>query len=163
MIPFCGLYFLPVVGQVTVEGSRTFLRQHLNLWRKEFGQKTMQGQGCKKKKEIVDTRTAKVNIMGLESNFVYLNLCICWTWDASFFLGFRKIYHEQKKSYYKWNQWKPISAIGPWSFVFGREWWRGEVGRFPSLGLISPDAAMGYWIQYWGGKRENSIENIEKV
>lgn len=39
----------------------------------------------------------------------------------------------------------------------------GEVGRFPSLGLISPDAAMGYWIQYWGGKRENSIENIEKV
>ena len=39
----------------------------------------------------------------------------------------------------------------------------GEAGRFPSLGLISPDAAMGYWIQYWGGKRENSIENIEKV
>ena len=38
------------------------------------------------------------------------------TMGRQFFPSFRNIYHSEKKSYYEWNQWKPMLSIGPWSF-----------------------------------------------
>ena len=72
--------------------------------------------------------------------------------DASFFSSFEKIYRTLKKFYFEWNQWKPILVSRPWSFV---------LRHFLGLKAGSRCERTGGGDEGW--KRENWMENIEKV